>query len=69
LRGCRARLLIVQHNESGRVLKMSQNGQSAVNVRFWKRDLFWLVVNHLTFVISGVRLALLDWLAARACKY
>jgi uncharacterized protein (TIGR00645 family) len=29
----------------------------------------WMVVIHLTFVISGVLLALMDWLAARTDKY
>jgi uncharacterized protein (TIGR00645 family) len=31
--------------------------------------LYWLVVIHLTFVISGVLLALMDWLAARTVKH
>jgi uncharacterized protein (TIGR00645 family) len=29
----------------------------------------WLVIIHLTFVASGVLLALMDWLSARASKY
>ena len=32
-------------------------------------ELLWLVVIHLTFVASGVLLALMDWLAARAGKH
>jgi uncharacterized protein (TIGR00645 family) len=32
-------------------------------------QLFWLVVIHLTFVISGVLLALMDWLAAKTDKH
>lgn len=32
-------------------------------------ELFWLVVIHLTFVISGVLLALMDWLAAKTDKH
>jgi uncharacterized protein (TIGR00645 family) len=31
--------------------------------------LYWLVVIHLTFVISGVLLALMDWLSARSSKH
>jgi uncharacterized membrane protein YqhA len=30
--------------------------------------MYWLVVIHLTFVISGVLLALMDWLQARSYK-
>ncbi len=32
-------------------------------------ELFWLVVIHLTFVMSGVLLALMDWLAAKTDKH
>lgn len=32
-------------------------------------ELFWLVVIHLTFVVSGVLLALMDWLAAKTDKH
>jgi uncharacterized membrane protein YqhA len=28
--------------------------------------LLWLVVVHLTFVVSGVLLALMDWIAGKA---
>ena len=31
--------------------------------------LLWLVVIHLTFVVSGVLLALMDWLAARTTQH
>jgi uncharacterized protein (TIGR00645 family) len=31
--------------------------------------LMWLVIIHLTFVVSGVLLALMDWLSARTPKY
>lgn len=30
------------------------------------RDLMWLTIIHLTFVVSGVLLALMDWLTAKA---
>jgi uncharacterized protein (TIGR00645 family) len=32
-------------------------------------ELMWLVVIHLTFVVSGVLLALMDWLAAKTDKH
>lgn len=34
-----------------------------------ERSLMWLVVIHLTFVASGVLLALMDWLASRTDKH
>jgi len=33
------------------------------------RGLVWLVVIHITFVVSGVLLALMDWLAAKTDKH
>ncbi|WP_312160406.1 TIGR00645 family protein [Phenylobacterium sp.] len=33
------------------------------------RSLMWLVVIHITFVVSGVLLALMDWLAAKTDKH
>jgi uncharacterized protein (TIGR00645 family) len=35
---------------------------------FGETEMYWLVVIHLTFVISGVLLALMDWLQARSSK-
>jgi uncharacterized protein (TIGR00645 family) len=35
---------------------------------FGETEIFWLVVIHLTFVASGVLLALMDWLQARTYK-
>jgi uncharacterized protein (TIGR00645 family) len=35
---------------------------------FGETEMYWLVVIHLTFVVSGVLLALMDWLQARAYK-
>jgi uncharacterized protein (TIGR00645 family) len=35
---------------------------------FGETELYWLVVIHLTFVLSGVLLALMDWLQARSSK-
>ena len=33
------------------------------------RSLMWLVVIHVTFIVSGVLLALMDWLAAKVDKH
>ena len=33
------------------------------------RKFFWLVVVHLTFVVSGVLMALMDWLTSRSDKH
>jgi len=33
-----------------------------------EREIYWLVVVHLTFVVSGVLMALMDWLSARSTK-
>ncbi len=33
---------------------------------FGETEMYWLVVIHLTFVVSGVLLALMDWLQARS---
>jgi uncharacterized protein (TIGR00645 family) len=35
---------------------------------FGETEMYWLVVIHLTFVISGVLMALMDWLQARSYK-
>ncbi len=37
-------------------------------VTFGQSEMFWLVVIHLTFVVSGVLMALMDWLQARSYK-
>lgn len=36
---------------------------------FGETELYWLVVIHLTFVVSGVLMALMDWLSARTTKH
>ena len=41
-------------------------GESVADAKFGETELFWLVVIHLTFVVSGVLLAVMDWLQARA---
>ncbi len=37
-------------------------------VTFGQSEMFWLVVIHLTFVVSGVLMALMDYLQARSYK-
>jgi uncharacterized protein (TIGR00645 family) len=37
-------------------------------VTFGQSEMFWLVVIHLTFVVSGVLMALMDWLQAKSHK-
>ena len=37
-------------------------------VNFGESEMFWLVVIHLTFIVSGVLMALMDYLQARSCK-
>lgn len=44
------------------ISKMSEDPVAA------ERELYWLVVVHLTFVMSGVLMALMDWLSARSGK-
>jgi uncharacterized protein (TIGR00645 family) len=44
-------------------------GQKPGEQIFGDRELTWLVVIHLVFVVSGVLMAAMDWLAARSKKY
>lgn len=41
-------------------------GESVADAKFGETELYWLVIIHLTFVVSGVLLAVMDWLQARA---
>lgn len=43
-------------------------GEPSAGARFGREELFWLVTIHLTFVLSGVLMALMDFLAARSAK-
>ncbi|SIN78240.1 TIGR00645 family protein [Vannielia litorea] len=43
-------------------------GRDEADAIYGEQELFWLVVIHLTFVTSGVLMALMDWLTARAKK-
>ncbi len=44
-------------------------GKQSAEVPVDSDKMYWLVVIHLTFVLSGVLLALMDWLAARTAKH
>ncbi|MCU0900502.1 MAG: TIGR00645 family protein [Cypionkella sp.] len=41
-------------------------GEAGADAKFGENELYWLVVIHLTFVISGVLLAVMDWLQVKA---
>ncbi len=43
-------------------------GQQEADQMFGGTELYWLVVIHLTFVASGVLMAVMDWLVARSSK-
>jgi uncharacterized protein (TIGR00645 family) len=43
-------------------------GDSVADARFGETELFWFTVIHLTFVVSGVMLAAMDWLTAKTGK-
>ncbi len=43
-------------------------GESTADAKFGQTELLWLVVIHLTFVVSGVLMALMDWLQAKSAK-
>jgi len=51
------------------LLKWFMGIEEATDSAAMDRKLFWLVVIHLTFVASGVLMALMDWLSARAEKH
>ncbi|MBX9615829.1 MAG: TIGR00645 family protein [Caulobacteraceae bacterium] len=44
-------------------------GEADAEAPFNEAHLYWLVIIHLTFVVSGVLLACMDWLAARTGKH
>jgi len=43
-------------------------GQSQADVVYGQNELLWLVVIHLVFVVSGVLMAVMDWLVASSSK-
>jgi uncharacterized protein (TIGR00645 family) len=44
-------------------------GERDAEVPFDETQMLWLVIIHLTFVVSGVLLALMDWVAAKTDKH
>ncbi len=51
------------------LLKWFMSIEDDVGLAASNGQLFWLVVIHLTFVLSGVLLALMDWLVSRSDKH
>ena len=47
-----------------RFMEIGKGSEAALN----ERELLWLVIIHLVFVISGVFMAAMDWISARAKK-
>lgn len=43
-------------------------GQKSADAAFGDRELFWLLVIHMAFVLSGLLMAAMDWLMARTSK-
>ncbi|ARE40258.1 hypothetical protein RGUI_2117 [Rhodovulum sp. P5] len=43
-------------------------GQEKADAMYGNTELFWLVIIHIVFVLSGVLLAAMDWMSARAKK-
>ncbi|MBN2907745.1 MAG: TIGR00645 family protein [Rhodobacteraceae bacterium] len=43
-------------------------GQQKADAIYGNTELFWLVVIHMVFVLSGVLMAAMDWMSARAKK-
>ena len=43
-------------------------GDSQADLKYGNQELMWFVVIHLTFVVSGVLMALMDWLQAKSYK-
>lgn len=48
------------------LLKWFMGIEEATDSATMDRKLFWLVIIHLTFVLSGVLMALMDWMTAKA---
>ena len=43
-------------------------GESVADAKFGGDELYWLVIIHVTFIASGVLMALMDWLQAKSYK-
>lgn len=48
------------------LLKWFMGIEETTDTATMDRKLFWLVIIHLTFVLSGVLMALMDWMTAKA---
>lgn len=44
-------------------------GDSVADARFGETELFWLTVIHVTFVVSGLLMAAMDWLVSKTTKH
>ena len=44
-------------------------GQPGFDTAGHEGQLYWMVVIHLTFVISGVLLATMDWMISRSARH
>ncbi len=44
-------------------------GDSVADARFGETELFWLTVIHVTFVVSGLLMAAMDWLVSKTSKH
>jgi uncharacterized protein (TIGR00645 family) len=51
------------------LLKWFMGIEETTDAAMMDRKLFWLVVIHLTFVVSGVLMALMDWLGANSDRH
>lgn len=44
-------------------------GDSVADAHFGETELFWLTVIHVTFVVSGLLMAAMDWLVSKTSKH
>jgi uncharacterized protein (TIGR00645 family) len=44
-------------------------GDNAADATFGQHELFWLTVIHVTFVVSGLLMAAMDWLVSKTDKH
>lgn len=44
-------------------------GDSVADARFGETELFWLTLIHVTFVVSGLLMAAMDWLVSKTTKH
>jgi uncharacterized protein (TIGR00645 family) len=51
------------------LLKWFMGMEEVTNIAEMNAKFYWLVVIHLTFVVSGVLMALMDYLASKSTKH